>query len=179
MSKFKPLDNSESPLKDFYSLETPRDGSCLLHAVFFATNPRYRAKSRESRREYVSKFRKAMGELLPSFWNKTNLKELANQLPQEFSVSRMQENFYSTRNLDEFGVWYLSTILEVNIIIIDSTTKKIYSRGPGTFNQTYQSTVLVYYIQNHFETIVYYSSEEDCYYLTFDNTSKILQKLQS
>lgn len=164
-------------LKNFFALSTPSDGSCLLHAVFFATSARYRAKTRKERFRYVRDFRNTMGKLLPSFWKKTELPILGQELPKEYSLEALTEEFFSSQNLGEFAVWYLSLLLEVNIVIFDAKTESVYHRGPDSYSLSYQSTVLIRYIGSHFETIVYQDPNDHLYHLTFQPDSEIVQRI--
>lgn len=158
---------------NFYIHKTTGDGSCLIHAILYSISPRYRNMTSPERNVYVKKIRGEMAEILPEHWDKLNTSELSKVYPDKYSLEGIQRHLRSTEYLDEFSVWFLEEIFNINIIVFSEKDDSIYERG--IIKKDRKATTLINYTGNHFETILY-NHRKGNYLVSFKNDSRYLRK---
>lgn len=147
-------------IEDLYGvrLDTIGDGSCLLHAIFQGFNSYYCELKQDKKSEFIREFRHVLSLHLDVDKNYENLsrgqiQEISKFVP-EMSKTNMK-NYLNSRNwLNIFFIEYISEILDLDIYILDSHTKKIYKTGDNEIYFKNRKSVIIYYIRDlHFETI--------------------------
>ena len=147
---------------DFVVFETIGDGSCFIHSVLLSFNKEYRDLDQGGRRLMVAKLRSDLSDVLSektgekTYYEKLSrgqIKELSDVLP-EMKLHHMQRYLKSRNWITMFYLELISDQLDIDIIIIDEKTKKVYQTGDKEIYYKNRETVIINYIEDaHFESI--------------------------
>lgn len=148
------------------ALPTIGDGSCLVHAVYACLAPKHRDRMcSDNKNAYneafvrVRSLRKELAALLPEYYDDLPFKEFDKfkmEDPElDYSLEGLQKLIDSERYLGEEFVVFLSTVLSVNIIILDKNKQTGYVTAvtPLVYDKERTGTVIILYDQKrlHFE----------------------------
>lgn len=146
----------------FVVFDTIGDGSCFIHSVLFSFNKEYRDLDQDGRRKMVSKLRSDLSDVLSekkedkTYYERLSrgqIMELSQVLP-EMKIDYMQRYLKSRNWITMFYLELISDQLDLDIIIIDEKTKKVYQTGDKEIYYKNRETVLVNYIEDaHFESV--------------------------
>jgi len=147
---------------EFVAFDTIGDGSCFIHSVMYSFNKDYRTLDKNGRREMVAKLRSDLADVLDekkgekTYYERLSrgqIKELSEVLP-EMKLSNMKRFLKSRSWITMFYLELISNQLDLDIVIIDEKTKKIYKTGDKEIYFKHRDTVLVNYIEEaHFESV--------------------------
>jgi hypothetical protein len=174
---------------------TYTDGSCLVHALLNAFWKPYHSGLLNGqplhRKEFVRNLRTQMADLLrqPSIPGNPKspinydllsngaLRELADSVP-ECSLEKMCAILDSNAFLGYVFIEFFSEKFNIDIYILDLKKMDVYIMGKGTDHLYYKgrNSVVIGYIDNHFETLGIRTSEVN-YDTFFDSESPFIRKI--
>lgn len=150
---------------------TPKDGSCLIHALLMAYNQSYRTERQGnqvvSRKSIVRTLRDELANLLASPVNpldpqgshyydvlgRGNLSQAA-QLDPQYSLIKMQATLRSTStSIDYMFLEFIATILNKDIYILDAVKRDVYMTSDEELYQKGRPSIVVLYRTGHYELI--------------------------
>ena len=146
----------------FVVFDTIGDGSCFIHSVLHSFNKEYRDLDQRGRRMMVAKLRSDLSDVLSersgekTYYEKLSrgqIKELSEALP-EMKLQYMQRYLKSRNWITMFYLELISDQLDIDIVIIDEKTKKVYQTGDKEIYYKNRETVIINYIEDaHFESV--------------------------
>lgn len=146
----------------FTVIDTIGDGSCFLHAVLQAFNKEYLESDMQGRMKMVQELRKDLALVLDVeednqiIYNKLSRGEIGelSQVFPELKKEVMQKHLASRNWLNIIFLEMISTLLDINIIIISQKEKDFYYTGDPEIYFKERDTIYINYIDEaHFETL--------------------------
>ena len=146
----------------FAVIPTIGDGSCLLHSILFCFNKTYRGLDTKERIKMVDQLRIYLSKVLDeeekgkSYYDSLSRGELReiSKFVGEANIEHMKKYLHSRNWLTIVYLELISNQLNLDIIIIDQKTKKVYNTGDKEIYFKGRNTVIINYIENmHFESM--------------------------
>ena len=152
----------------FAVIPTIGDGSCLLHSVLFCFNKTYRQLNTNERIKMVDQLRMYLSKVLEeeengkSYYDSLSRGELReiSKFVGEADIDYMKKYLHSRNWLTIVYLELISNQLNLDIIIIDQKTGKVYNTGDKEIYFKGRNTIIINYIENmHFESMGLVTSE--------------------
>jgi len=146
----------------FAIIPTIGDGSCLLHSILFCFNKTYRSFGVKERIQMVDQLRMYLSKVLEeeengkSYYDSLSRGELReiSKFVGEANIEYMKKYLHSRNWLTIVYLELISNQLNLDIIIVDQKTKKVYNTGDKEIYFKGRNTVIINYIENmHFESM--------------------------
>jgi len=146
----------------FTIIPTLGDGNCLIHAALGCCNSKYLNSNKKEKSNIALQLRKDLADLLDikikdkTFYqnlSRGQLEEISQHV-HEVKKEYMQSYLRSQQWLTAVYLELLSTVLNINIVLISAKERDFYHTGDKEIFFQYRHTIFINYIdQLHFESM--------------------------
>lgn len=147
---------------EFKIITAIADGSCMFHSILQAFNKTYNTLDNTGKKNMVREFRNNLSDVLSEeldgvkiydTLSRGELKEFSNFYPPA-SLNAMQRDLRSNTWGDIRFLELLTSILDLNIFIIDKYKSDVYHTGDPELLYKHRDSIIILNINNvHFDTI--------------------------
>jgi len=148
---------------DLCLIDTPKDGSCLFHAICNAFYKPYRLEiiqgRKVSRSDIVALFRSELADMLSvvvpgtdmiyyQYIGNGHIKDLGDTV-DDYTLSGLQSWLKSSSNMGDEIVTYIEHVIGKNLLFLDTRTEDVYIRKSCETNNN--PCIIMFYDGGHYD----------------------------